>query len=95
MFLNCKLQVQNGVQDFSRFQRIVKMLAFHPFDSAENALENMHSVTEHELTEDLRVSQFICIENVQPINFHLFTLPLIRIFWNRMSRKERNQDDFL
>jgi len=46
--------VQNGVQDFSRFQRVVKLLAFHPFDTAETALENMNAVTEHEVTEDLR-----------------------------------------
>jgi nucleolar protein 56 len=54
-------QVQNGVQDFSRFQRVVKMLAFHPFDSAENALDNMHALTEHELTEDLRVGDNIIV----------------------------------
>ena len=35
------------------------MIAFHPFDSAENALENINSITEHELTEDLRVIKFI------------------------------------
>ena len=39
----------------ARFQRVVKMVAFHPFDSAENALENINSVTEHEITNDLRV----------------------------------------
>ncbi len=31
------------------------MVAFHPFDSAENALENMNAITEHEMTQDLRV----------------------------------------
>lgn len=39
----------------AKFQRIVKMVAFHPFDSAENALENINAVTEHEMTADLRV----------------------------------------
>lgn len=49
-------QVQAAAQDYQRFQKVVRMLAFHPFDSAENALENMNAVSEHELTEDLRVS---------------------------------------
>lgn len=48
-------QVQASVNDLAKFQRIVKMIAFHPFDSAENALENINAVTEHEMTADLRV----------------------------------------
>ena len=48
-------QVQAGQTDISRFQRVVKMIAFHPFDSAENALENINAITDHELTNDLRV----------------------------------------
>jgi hypothetical protein len=32
------------------------MTAFSPFQSAENALENLSAITEHELTNDLRVS---------------------------------------
>jgi nucleolar protein 56 len=43
-----------GMSDLSRFQRIVKLVAFHPFDSAENALENINSISEHEVTDDLR-----------------------------------------
>lgn len=30
------------------------MTAFHPFETAENALENINAITEHEMTEDLR-----------------------------------------
>ncbi|RYH26237.1 hypothetical protein EON65_14815 [archaeon] len=56
LFCLLTLQVQAANQDFQRFQKVVKLLAFHPFDSAENALENMNAVTEHEVTEDLRVS---------------------------------------
>ncbi len=48
--------VQNGTSDFSRFQRVVRLLAFQPFTSAEDALENISAVTEHEVTESLRVS---------------------------------------
>jgi len=48
-------KVQAGQTDLSRFQRVVKMIAFHPFESAENALENINAITDHELTDDLRV----------------------------------------
>jgi len=47
-------EVQAGMVDLSRFQRVVKMTAFHPFETAENALENINAITEHELTDDLR-----------------------------------------
>eukprot|EP01035_Chromulina_nebulosa_P031128 gene31128-41472_t len=47
-------EVQAGQTDISRFQRVVKMIAFHPFESAENALENINAITDHELTDDLR-----------------------------------------
>lgn len=40
--------------DFSKFSRVVQLKAFHPFDSAEDALENLNAVTEHELTADLK-----------------------------------------
>jgi nucleolar protein 56 len=42
------------MQDFAKFQRVIKLIAFHPFDSAEDALENLNAVTEHELTPDLK-----------------------------------------
>mmetsp|Transcript_13235 Transcript_13235/g.18118 ORF Transcript_13235/g.18118 Transcript_13235/m.18118 type:complete len:512 (+) Transcript_13235:18-1553(+) len=47
-------EVQAGINDISKFQRVVKMIAFHPFDSAENALENINAISDHELTDDLR-----------------------------------------
>ena len=46
-------EVQAGVADLSRFQRSVKMTAFHPFASAESALEQINAISEHELTEEL------------------------------------------
>ena len=46
--------VQSGQNDLSRFQRVTKMVAFHPFETAENALENINAISEHELTEDLK-----------------------------------------
>jgi hypothetical protein len=49
-------EVQASLSDLSKFQRIVKMVAFLPFDTAENALENMNAITEHEVTSDLKVN---------------------------------------
>lgn len=48
-------EVQAGLLDFPRLQKIVRMVAFHPYDTAEDALENMNAITEHELTSDLKV----------------------------------------
>lgn len=47
-------EVQAGMADFAKFQRIAKLIAFHPFSSAENALENILAITEHEVTPDLK-----------------------------------------
>ena len=49
-------EVQASINDLSRFQRIVKMTAFLPFETAESALENMNAITEHDLTDDLKVT---------------------------------------
>lgn len=61
-FLN---EVQSSIKEFSKFQRVVKLVAFQPFDSAENALHNINSITEHEITDDLRVSLQIYITTIQ------------------------------
>jgi nucleolar protein 56 len=47
-------EVQAGLADFARFQRVVKMVAFSPFDTAEDALENINAITEHEVTDSLK-----------------------------------------
>jgi nucleolar protein 56 len=52
---NLVAEVQNGHSDFSKFQRIVKMISFLPFLTAESALENINAISEHELTEELKV----------------------------------------
>lgn len=49
--------MQASINDLAKFQRIVKLVAFHPFDSAENALENINAITEHEVTGDLKVNE--------------------------------------
>lgn len=47
-------EVQQGLTDLARFQRVAKLQAFHPFETAENALENINAITEHEITDDLK-----------------------------------------
>ena len=41
-------QVQESVLDLERFGKVVKLVAFSPFKSAVNALENLNSVSEGE-----------------------------------------------
>lgn len=52
-------EVQNGLSDFSKFQRVVKMISFLPFLTAESALENINAISEHELTEELKVCHYL------------------------------------
>ena len=39
-------QVEEGVKDISKFMSVVKLLAFSPFKSGTNALDNMNSISE-------------------------------------------------
>lgn len=39
-------QVQQSVQDFGRFSKIIKLKSFQPFTSAEVALENQNDLSE-------------------------------------------------
>jgi len=48
-------EVQEAVIDLERFGRIVKLVAFSPFKSAANALENINSISEGVVHEDLKV----------------------------------------
>lgn len=47
--------VEAAVDDLSKFNSFVKLAAFSPFKSGTNALENMNSISEGVLHEDLRV----------------------------------------
>ncbi|KAH7476770.1 snoRNP complex protein nop56 [Phytophthora ramorum] len=47
-------EVQAAVADVSSFGRVVKLKAFQPFTSAENALENINNISEGLLSEDLK-----------------------------------------
>lgn len=46
-------QVEESVLDLSRFNAIVKLVAFSPFKSGANALDNMNSISEGVLHQDL------------------------------------------
>ncbi|XP_064630652.1 nucleolar protein 56-like [Lineus longissimus] len=48
-------EVEASVTDLSKFNSIVKMVAFTPFKSGTNALDNMNSISEGLLHEDLRL----------------------------------------
>jgi len=47
-------EVQKGVQDLAKFGRVVKLKAFQPFVSAESALENINSISEGLISDDLK-----------------------------------------
>ena len=44
-----------SVTDMERFGRAVKLKAFQPFESAQDALENANAVSEHAMTDTLRI----------------------------------------
>jgi len=48
-------EIQEAVTDLERFGRIVKLVAFQPFKNAANALENINSISEGIVHDDLKV----------------------------------------
>ncbi|KAG6746141.1 hypothetical protein POTOM_050655 [Populus tomentosa] len=46
--------VRNSVSDLNRFGKVVQLTAFHPFDSALDALNQINSVSEGIMTDELR-----------------------------------------
>jgi nucleolar protein 56 len=46
--------VQEAVSDMGKFSRTIQFKAFKPFESAENALENINCISEGVLTDDLK-----------------------------------------
>jgi hypothetical protein len=47
-------QVQGAIKDFERFATLVKMKAYQPFKTADEALENIFAVSRGEVTETLQ-----------------------------------------
>merc|ERR1711976_331658 len=48
-------ELEESIKDLSRFNSVVKLVAFAPFKSGTNALDNINSVSEGVLHEDLRL----------------------------------------
>jgi len=46
--------VQQAYSDMSRFGKMVKLSAFMPFTTAQNALDNINAITEGHVTDDLK-----------------------------------------
>ncbi|KFK35536.1 hypothetical protein AALP_AA4G003300 [Arabis alpina] len=46
--------VRSSITDLSRFGRVVKLTAFHPFESALDALNQINAVSEGVMTDELR-----------------------------------------
>jgi nucleolar protein 56 len=49
-----KEEVQASVTDLARFSKLVKLKAFQPYTSAENALQNINDISEGIVNEDLK-----------------------------------------
>jgi len=47
-------QVEASVVDLSKFATVVKLVAFHPFQSGINALDNINAISEGLVHDDLR-----------------------------------------
>lgn len=58
-------EVQVAVTDLERFGRIVKLVAFSPFKTAANALENINSISEGKIVLKICLSpdfhRHVCI----------------------------------
>lgn len=50
-------EVQESVQDLERFGKVIKLVAFSPFKSAVNALENLNSISEGKFCNRLDLSK--------------------------------------
>lgn len=47
-------QVQGAIADYERFATLIKMKAYQPFKTAEEALKNIFAVSKGEVTETLQ-----------------------------------------
>ncbi|XP_051173074.1 nucleolar protein 56 [Leptopilina boulardi] len=54
-------QVESSVTDLSRFNQIVKLIGFSPFKTALTALENVNSISEGIVPDDLKLFLDSCI----------------------------------
>lgn len=47
-------QTQKAIQDYERFATLIKMKAYQPFKTADEALENIFAVSKGQVTETLQ-----------------------------------------
>mmetsp|Transcript_28485 Transcript_28485/g.54345 ORF Transcript_28485/g.54345 Transcript_28485/m.54345 type:complete len:487 (+) Transcript_28485:255-1715(+) len=57
--------VKESVVDFERFGKVVKLIGFKPFSSAANALEQINSVSEGIISEDLKAFLEVTLPKVK------------------------------
>jgi nucleolar protein 56 len=53
-------EVQEAQTDLARFGKLVKLVAFMPFKSAANALDNINCVSEGKGSNDYGLGMFLC-----------------------------------
>ena len=70
-------EVQKTVSDLSLFGRVVKLKAFQPFSSAENALENINSISEGLASDDLKNFLEMNLPTVKPGKKAKFNLGVV------------------
>lgn len=63
-------EVEKSTNDVSKFQSLVKLLAFSPFKSGTNALDNMNSISEGSFNvhNQSNTPFFLCIVKGYPYN---------------------------
>eukprot|EP00954_Amorphochlora_amoebiformis_P016582 1301855-Amorphochlora_amoeboformis.AAC.1 len=47
-------EVKKSISELPRFSKMVKLVSFAPFTSAEDALKNINALTEGDMTETLK-----------------------------------------
>jgi len=72
-------QVQKAVLDLAHFSKIVKLKAFSPFTTAENALENINHVSEASLSDDLKAFLELNLPKVKPGKEAKFILGVVDV----------------
>ncbi len=81
-------QVEASVVDLSKFATVVKLVAFHPFQSGVNALDNINAVSEGDYHPYL-------IEEKNPNNFDSFVkvwfTMIFEHFLIQIYRKKKNE----
>jgi len=70
-------QVEQSVTDLSRFNGVVKLVAFSPFKSAAHALDNINSVSEGIISEDLHLFLETNLPKIEKKGKNAYVLGLI------------------